>query len=65
MVLQEISKRSRDFYFLKDRGLSFTDIAKIYKVHRSTVSRDVNGTNKKLKKYLEELKKEGVNHIFK
>lgn len=64
-VLDKLSKRSLDFYLLKERGLKFTDIGKLYKIHRSTVSRSVKKTIETIKEGLEHIKSGGENYIFK
>lgn len=63
-VLKRLSKRSLDFYLLKSDGMKFTEIGKMYKVHRSTVSRDVKRTNGMLKEELTLIKNGGENHVF-
>lgn len=64
-VLKRLSKRSVGFYLLKESGLKYTDIGKMYNLHRSTVSRDIKRTIEMIRKELEPIKYGGENHVFK
>lgn len=62
-VLNNIPIRSQRFYFLRDIGLNYTDIAKVFDLHRTTVSRELKKVNDNLKKEFKEIFKGGDNHI--
>jgi len=44
--------------------MKFTDIGKLYNVHRSTVSRDIKKTNEMLKEEFTAIRNGGENHVF-
>lgn len=63
-VFNSLSQRSKKFYLLHDDGLNYTNIAKLFNIHRSTVSRDVKKIKEKLKEELQKIKESGDNYVF-
>ena len=49
-VLNTLPKRSQEFYFLKEIGEDYSEIAKRFNIHRTTVSRDLKRTEDLLRK---------------
>lgn len=63
-VLNKISKRKRDAYYLKQDGSSYQDIGDILGIDKSTACRDVHKVKNDLKSAFEEINNGGENYIL-